>query len=173
MICISILCFGHIANEFNAILSILKEVIIFPEKVDLFRIGKTNVNALRPKYDFFLRRISMWRQKVGSLCWKVGLHDLPSYGNSTKKLVVKYPYLFGNTKLVTIFRKNKNLLEYLQDVVKFIANIAEKDNRAANHLQRSWWHQSSTLASDYAFPDAYSRTLLHEWYQHLSGPLIG
>ena len=53
MICISILCFGHIANKFNVILSILKEVIIFPEKGDLFRIGKTNMNTLRPKYDFF------------------------------------------------------------------------------------------------------------------------
>ena len=52
MICISILCFGHIANKFNVILSILKEVIIFPEKGDLFRIGKTNMNTLRPKYDF-------------------------------------------------------------------------------------------------------------------------
>ena len=52
MICISILCFGHIANKFNVILSILKEVIIFPEKGDLFRIGKTIVNTLRPKYDF-------------------------------------------------------------------------------------------------------------------------
>ena len=41
------------ANKFNVILSILKEVIIFPEKGDLFRIGKTNMNTLRPKYDFF------------------------------------------------------------------------------------------------------------------------
>ena len=52
MICISILCFGHIANKFNVILSILKEVIIFPEKGDLFRIGQTNMNTLRTKYDF-------------------------------------------------------------------------------------------------------------------------
>ena len=29
MICISNLCFGHIANKLNVILSILKEVIIF------------------------------------------------------------------------------------------------------------------------------------------------
>ena len=43
MICISILCFGHIANKFNVIFSILKEVIIFSEKGDLFRIGKTNM----------------------------------------------------------------------------------------------------------------------------------
>ena len=62
---------------------------------------------------------------------------------------------FGNTELVTIFRKNNNLLEYWQDVVKFIANIAEKDNRDANHWQRSWWHQSSTLTSDYALQDNY------------------
>ena len=86
--------FGHIANKFNAIPSILKEVIIFLEKGDLFRIGKTNMNTLRPKYVFFLRSFSIWRQKVGSLCWKAGLHVLPSYGNSSKKLVVKYPYLF-------------------------------------------------------------------------------
>ena len=59
MICIFILRFGHIANKFNDILSILKEVIIFPEKGDLFRIGKINLNTLRPKLDFFLRRISL------------------------------------------------------------------------------------------------------------------
>ena len=53
------MCFGHIANKFNVILSILKEVIIFPEKGDLFGIGKVNMNTLRPKYDFFLRRISI------------------------------------------------------------------------------------------------------------------
>ena len=51
--------FGHIANKFDVILSILKKVIIFPEKGDLFRIGKTNMNTLRPKYFFFLRRISI------------------------------------------------------------------------------------------------------------------
>ena len=53
MICISIFCFGHIANKFNVMLSILKEYIIFPEKGDLFRIGKTNMNTLRPKFEFF------------------------------------------------------------------------------------------------------------------------
>ena len=94
MICISILCFGHIANKFNVILSILKKVIIFPEKGDLFRIGKQIWIPYDQNTIFFLRRISIWRQKVGSLCWKAGLHDLPSYGNSSKKLVVKYPYLF-------------------------------------------------------------------------------
>ena len=51
--------FGLIANKLSVILSILKEVIIFPEKGDLFRIGKTNMNTLRPKYDFFFRRISI------------------------------------------------------------------------------------------------------------------
>ena len=35
MICISILCFGHIANTFNIMLSILKEDNIFPEKGDI------------------------------------------------------------------------------------------------------------------------------------------
>ena len=46
-------CPSNIANKYSEILSILKEVIIFPEKGDLFRIGKTNTNALRPKFDFF------------------------------------------------------------------------------------------------------------------------
>ena len=53
MICNYIFCFGHIANKFNNILSILKEVIIFHKKGDLFGIGKTNMNILRPKFDFF------------------------------------------------------------------------------------------------------------------------
>ena len=53
MICVSILCFGHIVNTYNDILSILKEVIIFPEKGALFPIGKTNMNTLRPKFNFF------------------------------------------------------------------------------------------------------------------------
>ena len=52
MFCISILGFGDIANKFKDILSILK-VINFPEKGDLFRIVKTNMNTLRPKFDFF------------------------------------------------------------------------------------------------------------------------
>ena len=59
MICISILCFGHIANKFNDILPIMKEVIIFPDKGDLFGIGKTNMNTIRPEFDFFLRKISL------------------------------------------------------------------------------------------------------------------
>ena len=88
--------FCHIANQLNVILSILNEVIIIPEKGDLFRIGKTNMNTLRPKYDFSLHRISIWRQKLGSLCWKAGLHILPSYGNSSKKLVVSIHICFGN-----------------------------------------------------------------------------
>ena len=50
MICNYIFCFGHIAKN---ILSILKEVIIFHKKGDLFGIGKTNMNILRPKFDFF------------------------------------------------------------------------------------------------------------------------
>ena len=52
MTCISILCFGHIANKSSDILSILKEVIIFPEKGDLFGIGKTNMDTLRKKKSF-------------------------------------------------------------------------------------------------------------------------
>ena len=53
MICISILRLGDIANTLNDIPSILKVVIIFPEKGDLFRIDKTNMNSLRPKFEFF------------------------------------------------------------------------------------------------------------------------
>ena len=44
---------GHIANKYSDIFSILKELIIFPEKGDLFRIGKTNTTTLRPKFVFF------------------------------------------------------------------------------------------------------------------------
>ena len=41
MICISILCFGHIANTFNDILSFLKEVIFFfLRKVTYFVLAK-------------------------------------------------------------------------------------------------------------------------------------
>ena len=61
MICIFFVCFGHIANKFNGILSILNEVTMFLEKGDLFRIGKTNMNTLRQKFGFFLRKISLWR----------------------------------------------------------------------------------------------------------------
>ena len=49
--------------------------------------------------------------------------------------------------------KQNNLLEYWKEVVKFINNIAEKGNKDANYSQRSWWHQSSTLRSDYALPE--------------------
>ena len=52
-----------------------------------------------------------------------------------------------------MFRKNNNLLEYWKGVVTFIDNIAEKENRDANYFHRSWWHQSSTLGSDYALTD--------------------
>ena len=62
--------FGHIANKFNAILSILREVIIFPEKGDLFRIGKTNVNTLRPKYDFFFVEIPCESKKLAAYAEK-------------------------------------------------------------------------------------------------------
>ena len=40
MICISILRFGHIANKFKDILSILKLVIIFLRKVTYFVLAK-------------------------------------------------------------------------------------------------------------------------------------
>ena len=60
MICISMLCFGHIANKSSDILSILKEVIIFPKKGDLFRIGKTNTSYDQnsfffPSKNFFMK----------------------------------------------------------------------------------------------------------------------
>ena len=90
MICISILRFGQIANKFN-ILSILKEVIIFPEKCDLsFRIGQTNWNTLRPKYDFSFVEFPYEGKKLAEeMMLKRDAeeevdNDLPSYGNSKK-----------------------------------------------------------------------------------------
>ena len=47
MICSSIIFFGNVANKFNDVFSFLNEVVIFPEYGDLFRHGKTNVNALQ------------------------------------------------------------------------------------------------------------------------------
>ena len=50
MICISVLLFGNVVNKFNDILSIFKQVVIFPEYSDLFRIVKTNMDTLRPTF---------------------------------------------------------------------------------------------------------------------------
>ena len=94
MICISILCFGHIANKSSDIISILKEVIIFHEKGDLFRIGKTNTNILRPKLDFFLRRIFFYEGKKLAAYAEEMPTMIYLHMETVKKLVVKYPYLF-------------------------------------------------------------------------------
>ena len=95
MTCISILCFGHIANKFNVILSIFKEVIIFPEKGDLFRIGKTNMNTLRPKYDFFsFVEFPYEGKKLAAYAEKRVCTFYLHMETLCKKLVVKYPYLF-------------------------------------------------------------------------------
>ena len=82
MICISILRFGYIANKFNDTFSILEEIIIFSEKGDLFRIGKTNLNTLRPKFDFvsFVEYLYEGR-KLAAYAGDAD-NDLPSYGNS-------------------------------------------------------------------------------------------
>ena len=50
MICTSVLLFGNVVNKFNDILSIFKQVVIFPEYSDLFRIVKTNMDTLRPTF---------------------------------------------------------------------------------------------------------------------------
>ena len=44
-------------------------------------------------------------------------------------------------------------------------NIAEKENRDANYFERSWWHQSSTLGSDYPLLDTNigKRTTGPQW----------
>ena len=153
MICISILCLVILPINLTSSSQFCRKLLFFLRRVTYFALAKQMWIPYDQNTFFFLRRISIWRQKVGSLCLKAGLHVLPSYGNSSKKLVKSIHICFGNTKLVTIFRKNNNLLEYWQDVVKFIANVTEKDNKDANYLQRSWWHQSSTLASDYALSD--------------------
>ena len=48
-----------------------------------------------------------------------------------KKLVVKHPCLFWQYEISHNIQENNNLLEYWKDVVKYIDNIAEKDNRDA------------------------------------------
>ena len=70
------------------------KLLFFLRRVTYFVLAKQIWIPYDQNNIFFLRRISIWRRKVGSLCWKAGLHVLPSYGNSSKKLVVKYPYLF-------------------------------------------------------------------------------
>ena len=72
----------------------LRNLLFFLRRVTYFVLAKQIWIPYDQNTIFFLRIISIWRQKVGSLCWKVGLHVLPSYGNSSKKLVAKYPYLF-------------------------------------------------------------------------------
>ena len=88
MIYISILCFGHSANKFNDILSILKEVIIFPEKGDLFRIDEINFNTLRPKFFFSFVEFPYEGKKLAAYA-----EEMPTTINlhmeTIKKLVVK------------------------------------------------------------------------------------
>ena len=89
-----VIIYVRISNKFNDILSILKEVIIFPEKGDLFRIGKTNMNTLRPKFDFFSfvkfpyegKKLAAYAEEMPTTIY---LHM-----ETLKKLVVKHPYLF-------------------------------------------------------------------------------
>ena len=45
MICIFILCFRHITNKFNDIRSILKEVIVFPEKDNLQGVSENTADT--------------------------------------------------------------------------------------------------------------------------------
>ena len=110
MICISILCFGHIANKFNVILSILKEVIIFPGKGDLFRIGKTNMNTKIRFFSFVEfpyegKKLAAYAEKRVCTFY---LHMETIAKSWSQSIHIFWQY----EKLVTIFRKNNNLLEY-------------------------------------------------------------
>ena len=93
MICSSILCFRYIAKKINDILSILKEVIIFPEKGDLFGIGKTNMDTLLQKFNFFLVEFPYEGKKLAAYA-----EEMPTtiylHMETLKKSFVKYPYLF-------------------------------------------------------------------------------
>ena len=53
----------------------------------------------------------------------------------------------------------------LTGCVKFTDNIAEKENRDAGYLERSWWHRCSTLGSDYTLLDTNigKRTTGPQW----------
>ena len=50
LVCIFVLFFGNAVNKFHDILSIFKQVVIFSEYSDLFRIVKTNMDALQPTF---------------------------------------------------------------------------------------------------------------------------
>ena len=149
MMCFSILCFSHIANKFNDILSILKEVIIFPEKGDLFSIGKTNMNILRSKFDFFsftefpdvAMKLAAYAEEMPTTIY-LHMEALKKVGRKVSIVVLtmrnKSIYSGKITTYLNIKRMSLNLL----------TTSPKKENRDANHLQRSWWHQSSTLGSD-------------------------
>ena len=93
MICISILCFGHIPNKSSDILSILKEVIFFPEKGDLFRIGKINANILNQNSIFSFVEFLYEGKKLAAYA-----EEMPTtiylHMETIKKSVGEYPYLF-------------------------------------------------------------------------------
>ena len=101
MICISILCFGHIANKFNVILSILKEVIIFPEKGDL------GISHWQNKYEYPTTKIRFFSfvefpyegKKLAAYAEKRVCTIYLHMETLAKKLVVKYPYLFWQSEI--------------------------------------------------------------------------
>ena len=77
---IFILCFGHIANKFNNILSILNEVIIFPETGDLFRIG--NLRGIPGQIDQkFLKLTPSYLIKIWNLVYRVVWHAEDDWAN--------------------------------------------------------------------------------------------
>ena len=64
------------------------------QKHPVFRIGKTNMNILLPKFKFSIVEFPYEGKKLAAYAEEMPTTILPSYGNSKKKLVVKYPYLF-------------------------------------------------------------------------------
>ena len=154
MSCISILCFGHIANKSSDILSILKEVIIFSWERWLISFWQNKYEYPTTKIRFFSFVEFIYEgKKLAAYAEEMPITIYLHMKTLKKSWSWSIHICFNNTKWVTIFRKNNNLLEYWKDVVKFIDNKAEKENRNANHSQRSWWHWSSSLRSDYALPE--------------------
>ena len=130
------------------------KLLLFLRKVTYFVLAKQICyTSLYQNSIVFLRRISTWRRKVGSLCWRAGRYDLTSYGNSKKELIVKYPYLFWQYEISHLTYSGKITTYSNIDRMSLNLLTTSPKNRGANHLQWSWWHQSSTLGSDCSSPD--------------------
>ena len=77
---VSIILPIHLTTSFQ----FWSKLLFFLSKVTYFVLAKQIWIPYDPNSIFSFRRISIWRQEVGSLCWRAGLHDLPSHGNSKK-----------------------------------------------------------------------------------------